>query len=457
MVSPLKAVKSSKLGKGDDLYAGTGGSDAVDGRGGNDILDGGEGNDRLIGGKGNDILRGQGGNDTLIGGAGNDLLQGYEGSDTLTGGRGADTFWWYWNNNTGDSDVITDFNRAEGDKIHLPSSRVDIAIRANIGWLLVDGQFSQAARLQSEEGQIVQVANGDGTFTLRIYGSGTALDPSPWYEIVVNTKLVPSDFSAGYEVRYPNVPTEGDDQFIGSNGTDRIDLLGGNDSFDGLSGYDEVHGGAGNDSIRAGDPLARMIGGSTLFGDAGDDLLVGGNSHDRLYGGSDNDRLIGNAGGDVLSGGSGDDVLIGGLSGDELDGGAGVDRFVYLSIADSPTIASYQPTAYYLDYGYQHPDTIFDFDPTAGDVIDLRGLDIDPQTAGVQTAAWTFAGSNYDPALGGTQFTLSEQLIYNYKSNGAFDPRPGTVLSLYLDDGDDVPDFQVQIGGQHDGTGWILI
>jgi hypothetical protein len=99
---------------------------------------------------------------------------------------------------------------------------------------------------------------------------------------------------------------------------------------------------------------------------------------------------------------------------------------------------------------------IVDFDPAAGDVIDLRQLDIDLVAEGVQTGDWSFAGASYDPTIAGPQFTISHETISSYNYSGASNPRTGTVLSLYLD-GDDIPDFQVQLNGVHMGSEWVLI
>jgi Ca2+-binding RTX toxin-like protein len=118
-------------GAGDDLIrdANTNNSDTS-----NDLLIGGDGNDTIFssGGEGNDTISGLGGDDSLDGGrgadvidggAGNDRIAGFDGHDTLTGGDGADTFVFgldaaisFQNRN---SDVITDFNAAEGDLIDL--------------------------------------------------------------------------------------------------------------------------------------------------------------------------------------------------------------------------------------------------------------------------------------------------------------------------------------------------
>jgi Ca2+-binding RTX toxin-like protein len=60
------------------------------------------------------IIYGFGGNDTITGGSGNDWLSGGTGTDTLAGGGGADRFVI-----TDVSDIITDYNAAEGDIIDL--------------------------------------------------------------------------------------------------------------------------------------------------------------------------------------------------------------------------------------------------------------------------------------------------------------------------------------------------
>ncbi|GAB4371498.1 MAG: hypothetical protein Kow00121_13090 [Elainellaceae cyanobacterium] len=104
---------------------------------GNDYLNGGTGNDTLYGQDGNDRLYGDLGNDRLDGGAGNDYLDGFYGfgaygfggvpgvaqHDTLTGGGGADrfalgTYDLVYHLGTGYA-TITDFSRAQGDKILL--------------------------------------------------------------------------------------------------------------------------------------------------------------------------------------------------------------------------------------------------------------------------------------------------------------------------------------------------
>ena len=104
----VKADMGDVLGNhGANTLTGTAAHDTIFGMGGNDTIRGGAGNDKLFGNSGNDYLYGQDGNDILVGGLG---------TDTLSGGKGADTF--VFDNRSG-VDTITDFNRAEGDRIDL--------------------------------------------------------------------------------------------------------------------------------------------------------------------------------------------------------------------------------------------------------------------------------------------------------------------------------------------------
>lgn len=73
-----------------------------------DNVVGNDRDNRLIGGDGNDNLLGGGGADILVGGAG---------SDNLTGGTGADLFEFTFFDLF--ADRITDFNRAEGDRLSI--------------------------------------------------------------------------------------------------------------------------------------------------------------------------------------------------------------------------------------------------------------------------------------------------------------------------------------------------
>ena len=101
---------------GADTLDGGDGDDTVQGNQANDLVQGGAGNDLVYGGQGNDTVGGGLGNDRLFGDLGDDVLSGGLGNDTMTGGAGADTFVFA----KGDgADLITDFNRNEGDHVQL--------------------------------------------------------------------------------------------------------------------------------------------------------------------------------------------------------------------------------------------------------------------------------------------------------------------------------------------------
>ncbi|MGB3266767.1 MAG: peptidylprolyl isomerase [Microcoleus sp.] len=105
---------------GDDFLRGGKGNDLISGGVGSDIINGNLGDDTINGDAGNDFLRGGKGNDVLIGGDGNDILMGDLGNDTLTGGAGADTF--VLIAGAGETDTITDFISAQGDRIGIGGS-----------------------------------------------------------------------------------------------------------------------------------------------------------------------------------------------------------------------------------------------------------------------------------------------------------------------------------------------
>ncbi|MEO8114273.1 MAG: M10 family metallopeptidase C-terminal domain-containing protein [Phenylobacterium sp.] len=108
-------------GLGDDWISGGKDHDVLFGDDGDDVVYGNIGNDTLDGGAGADLVRGGQDNDVLTGGAGDDWLSGDRGSDTITGGSGADLFHTF---GEAGLDQITDFNRAEGDRVLLDPGTV---------------------------------------------------------------------------------------------------------------------------------------------------------------------------------------------------------------------------------------------------------------------------------------------------------------------------------------------
>lgn len=123
LAAPSDAPWIANGGAGNDDMTGAGGDDIVRGASGNDVLRGGAGDDRLFGNNGNDILYGGEGRDRLDGGAGNDRLVGGIGREVMSGGTGADTFAFTPADVANDQQLIdariTDFSKAEGDRIDL--------------------------------------------------------------------------------------------------------------------------------------------------------------------------------------------------------------------------------------------------------------------------------------------------------------------------------------------------
>lgn len=120
-------------GRDDDLVLGNLGDDTVTGDLGNDTVHGGQGNDLVYGGRGDDLVAGDRGNDTVHGGFG---------SDTLSGGQGADLFLFEAGHG---SDIIVDFNAAEGDRLSFGG---------------------QSYRVDDIQGSAVVSLSGGGTITL---------------------------------------------------------------------------------------------------------------------------------------------------------------------------------------------------------------------------------------------------------------------------------------------------
>jgi Ca2+-binding RTX toxin-like protein len=226
----------------------------------------------------------------------------------------------------------------------------------------------------------------------------------------------------------------GDDALMGEGGNDVLRGDDGDDYLDGGAGRDMIFGGVGNDDILAGQDADMVYGDAgqdRIFGEEGDDILNGGLGDDTLHGDAGDDRFVaseldGNdiydgglgtdtldmsailanitvdlgiglmgrgsaigAGSDTLFGienvmtGSGHDTILANGAVNVLDGGAGDNSFVFRSVADA------------------QGDTILGF--TAGDMIDLSGIDANALTGGLQ--AFTLVGR--DMATGAGELAFS--------------------------------------------------
>lgn len=106
---------------------------------------------RLVGNDGDNGLEGLAGNDVLSGGAGDDVLRGGTGRDRLTGGAGADEFV------VGDAArnvaTVTDFSRAEGDRLLIGDLLSDLADGTDLtAYLSLRGRGSAVQVLVDADG-----------------------------------------------------------------------------------------------------------------------------------------------------------------------------------------------------------------------------------------------------------------------------------------------------------------
>jgi Ca2+-binding RTX toxin-like protein len=141
-------------GAGDDVLSGGKNDDVVIGDAGNDLINGNLGNDVVRGAGGDDTLRGGQGDDQVFGGLGADYLSGDLGNDTMTGGAGADVFRAFAG---GGADVITDFNRAEGDLIRLDPGTTYNAVQSGADVIV---SLSGGAQLTLQNVQLSSLTPG---------------------------------------------------------------------------------------------------------------------------------------------------------------------------------------------------------------------------------------------------------------------------------------------------------
>ena len=101
-------------------------------------------------------------NNIIIGNAGSNIIDGSYGKDTMTGGGGTDAFIWSSVDEIGlfnfDPDIVTDFNRAEGDVLHFTNMDADETVAGN-----QDFTFIGTAAFTAP-GQINWFTNGTDTF-----------------------------------------------------------------------------------------------------------------------------------------------------------------------------------------------------------------------------------------------------------------------------------------------------
>lgn len=355
-------------------------------------LEGTEGNDRIV----SYSDGGEPGSESGV--RVNDEVASHLANDVLTGGAGADSFefsllmnakkaiiekhtdaegnvnWMkvmkenknvhdHWVEGIG-NDVITDYSKAEGDKIVVRGHTVDIksveygadeqgefsliSLYSNqmkggahhqdaLGTIKVYGDKVTAADVQLDGAMMIM----DG---MDILGQEFAGEVSKWGELGGNTVQDVAgwlnEFYLGKEIKFG---TDADEKTKGLNTDDTIYAMGGNDKVFTRDGNDFVDGGAGNDRIKAGN---------------GNDIALGGTGNDVITGGWGDDLLIAGQGADDLRGDGGNDVLIveSDNQRDTLRGGAGSDSFMF-----------------WMDGKAKSTDRIMDFKRAEGDEVVLGG------------------------------------------------------------------------------------
>ena len=183
-----------------------------------------------------------------------------------------------------------------------------------------------------------------------------------------------------------------------------------------------------------------------MSGNGGDDVIQGMGGNDRIYGGTGNDRLLGGDGNDFLNGNEGNDMVAGGTGADSVRGARGTDELWGGNNLNSSGDGA--ADWFVFDYAADSRagdgiDTIMDFHPEEGDVINIGGT----------VEGYAYHGSyDVDLVADASQLTHDRQqatLTYDAATNL-------TTLNLYFGDGDADVDMTLFIVGEHTSADGFL-
>lgn len=239
------------LGKGNDLYDGTGGQ--AFGR-----IALGDGNDTAYGGSGSDVISGGRGDDFIDGRDGIDTVDYSDSIDGASAGVNVDlrvTNWQAVGGGFG-QDLLLNIENVTGSRLGdiLNGSAGDNVLRGGLGDDILEGGAGNDI-----------LDGGDGLDTIRYSGSASVT-----IDISRNGEL---QNTVGY-------------------------------GWDTVRDIENVEGGSGSDTVTGNDLANRLLGNS------GADNLKGGKGNDTLEGGDGNDTLEGGEGNDTLRGGTGSDMAV---------------------------------------------------------------------------------------------------------------------------------------------------
>jgi Ca2+-binding RTX toxin-like protein len=343
-----------------NVLSGFSGDDILEGRGGDDVLEGDDGNDILLGDTGGDLLDGGAGIDTANYGASNAAVSVFLTPGTGSGGTAAGDFLVEVENLTGSNFADTLVGSAVANVLAGGLGNDTLAGLAGGDTLNGGGGFDIATYAASGSGVTVDLTLGDGSGGDATNDTLTAIE-----------NLIGSNFL---------------DSLVGNSlanvldGGGSVDLLAGrlgNDIYIVDNAGDAVieNAGEGVDEVRASASYTLSSGAEVETLRTTDE---NGTAAINLTGNNLVNTIVGNNGNNTISGGGGGDTLIGARGVDALSGGSGADRFVWRDVTDSGTAIPAM-------------DLIVDFDPLAGELIDLSGIDANAIAAGNQ--AFTFIGA----------------------------------------------------------------
>ncbi|ARO34317.1 serralysin-like metalloprotease domain-containing protein (plasmid) [Rhizobium sp. NXC14] len=311
---------------------------------------------QLYGTAGNDRIYGTDGADTVFGQGGNDTINGGAGVDSLMGGDGDDRIEADQYDEWYSGDNGTDTLVFTGD------GRLDYSL-AQGAFENVEGGFGDDIVYGTDGANVMKLGAGD-------------------------------DFAQGFG---------GDDIIIGGDGADSLQGMDGNDRIE-IDQYDTWYSGDnGIDLLVFTGPgsltyaLAQGAFENVEAGD-GDDTIWGTEDVNSIKLGAGNDLALGYDGNDTINGGDGNDYIVGGAGNDTLTGGAGADWFLLENTTGV--------------------DTITDFSPTLGDMIQLDSASFGIP-AGSNVASYLSFSASAPNAAHGYFMVTSTGISWDPDGNGS--------------------------------------